>query len=262
MFFDGAPNKHLSADTAKLLKLQQMDLNVFARPSISDKARLQEFQNQIYVAENYLTEQLYKSRPQVLIDLGANIGTSSASIARHFESITKVIGIEADLENFRVLQANYSLWESECKTRQYIPINAIASAHCDDQIVQEASLFELGNINASASGTFRFSLSNEKSIPITGQSSVLGLSTLVSNLDPTIGIICKIDIEGGEQRLFETHTDWVSHVSYMTIEIHDRFDQALSRSSKNLLKILYDLDFAVVPEKDILHCYSRPLLNV
>ena len=69
--------------------------------------------------------------------------------------------------------------------------------------------------------------------------------------------IVKIDIEGGEEHLLQDNTDWVSSIIYMTAEVHDRFHPVMLNSSKNLLRVLSENDFAIAAEKDVLHCYSR-----
>lgn len=45
----------------------------------------------------------------------------------------------------------------------------------------------------------------------------------------------------------------------MTLEIHDRFSPDLFESSKNVIKVLNEYNFAIVPNEDILYCYSREI---
>ena len=263
MFFKDAVNEHLSADTAKLLNLESLGLKLFARPSYSDQARIRELEQGIYFSDNYLHERLLASKPSVLIDLGANIGTSTASLTRCFPSVSTVIGVEPDVENFRVLKANYTLWAQEHRSTAYVPVQAVISARDDDTVMPGQSLRELGKPNLSASGTLRFDLADRTTETTSLYTPVLSMERVLSSLeDLDGGVLCKVDVEGFEERLFQENTSWGSRVAYLTIEIHDRFDESLAGTSRNLLSFLHEFDFAIAPERDVLHCYSRHHLGL
>ena len=51
-------------------------------------------------------------------------------------------------------------------------------------------------------------------------------------------VIVKIDIEGGEEQLMASNTNWLKDCSLMAIEIHDRCHPAMYNSSTNVINAL------------------------
>lgn len=87
------------------------------------------------------------------------------------------------------------------------------------------------------------------------------MNDVVGNLTDQDKLIVKIDIEGGEEYLFEKNIQWIKKVMFLTIEIHDRYNIELLNSSSNFIKMLAENNFSIVPENDVIHCYNRSLLN-
>jgi FkbM family methyltransferase len=252
-------NVHLDFKSSILKKIPFTDEKIYLRPTNSDCARLVEFNNAIYFQKNFFHEKLKKESPSILIDLGANIGTSSLSIIKEFKSIKKVIGVEAERFNYEILENNYRLWEEKFKSIDFYSIFGAAS--CEEGISFNSN-FALSNENSkySASGTFIFNSTKDIDDKFSSVDSI-SLNHIIAKYCGDEKIICKIDIEGGEKNLFEKNNDWLKNVAFITIEIHDRFDKKLVDSSKNLLKILQKYNFAIVPDKDVLYCYSREILS-
>jgi FkbM family methyltransferase len=271
------PNKHLSAKTAKLTKLGGGGL-AYLRPSFSDYARIQEFDSMIYLPRNDLTDKLLKLKPKMIVDIGANVGLSSLALSRAFASAEKIVGIEAEYENFSVLQKNYAIWAEESakfnedSRKRYFPIYAVAS----DSSELESSSVEAAKLPAgvSASGIFQF---REKEIDINehicpkersehtklrfSNRKVSMAELFDTHLEQDVGLaVVKVDIEGGEEYLFRGPSNWMDKTIFLTVEIHDWM--GAPNASKNLLEKLVLHDFAIVPEQDVLHCYNRALLEL
>lgn len=253
------PNIHMSASSARIVGLPFKKNKAFIRPSASDFARINEHINGIYFSKNYLHESVKKNAPKFLIDVGANIGLGTLSLINEFTSLQKVVGIEADEENYLMLKKNYSLWQSKYPNIEFIPIYAIASA--SEKSTFNKDKLAKNNPDLTASGTFKFTPTNSKEDSISTLSITLA-SVIEKHFDTNLSkIICKIDIEGGEQFLLAENITWLKDVCFLTIEVHDRFDKSLIHSSQNLFKVISDFNLAVVPETDVVHCYSRSLLG-
>jgi FkbM family methyltransferase len=256
-----AGNVHLGGDAARLRSIPFTGQKAFLRPTASDVDRAQEFQHSIYFSETYLHQAIKHLQPKVLLDIGANIGLSSLSLLQEFASIEKVIGIEAEAKNYEVLEMNYQLWQKARPGIDFIPIHGVATASSQASIVAMGSLNELTGKN-SASGTFRFQpVEDQADFQAEKQYPAISIEDLLRQHVAEEAVVCKIDIEGGEAHLLASHTDWLARVVFLTLEVHDRFHQNLLDSSRNIVRVLDQFDLAIVPEKDILHCYSRRALK-
>lgn len=204
---------------------------------------------------------LVNSSPSVLIDVGANIGLSTLSLIEAFPSIKKVIAIEAEKENYMMLERNFHLWETQYKDIEFQPIFAVATHDLNVGVSQVESLADLTG-NNSASGTFRFACSSvEEASSNGGVAQVVSVNDIVANIPTSENLIAKVDIEGGEEYLFSDNTSWVDRCTFITMELHDRFHPTLLNSSKNTIAVLSASDFALAASEDVLYCYKRDLIG-
>jgi FkbM family methyltransferase len=133
----------------------------------------------------------------VLLDLGANIGMTSLWLAKKYP-LTHVIAVEPD-------PANAAL------ARQNLAANGIAAN------VLEAAI-------GPADGSGRFAASehsisgkmSEEGVPV----PVVSVGTIIQKFAVRNFALVKIDIEGGEQPLFDGAADWLQHVDAIIIEFH------------------------------------------
>lgn len=271
------PNIHMPADSSALSSLGGGHA-AFLRPSFSDWVRSIEYQSSIYVPNNQLTIAVQNLKPNLLVDIGANVGLSSLSLLNSFPSVSEVVGIEAERENFEVLKLNYEYWSKQSdftkkKSIKFIPIYAIASNIC---VVDGANISVTrlsGGI--SASGTFKFvnlpqgsklqdcSESDQPDLKLEFSDHIISISEIFNSHlvnNSSVVAVVKIDIEGGEEHLFLEASDWLNHTAFLTAEIHD--SMGAPYSSRALLEKLVSYDFAIVPEVNVLHCYNRKLLNL
>ena len=258
----GRRNIHMPPGSATLEKIPFTGHSIFVRPSMSDMARVNELVRGIYFRDSYLHQELKRRQPSTLLDVGANIGSSSLSLVCEFPTIKKVYGIEAEEYNYGVLKKNYEFWSCELNEVEFNGLHGVATASSEDRVSSQAPLHS-SNPRLSASGTFRFGPSGPESEQTESSeiNHTISLNDLVDRIPKSEHIICKIDIEGGEEHLFSKNTEWLSRISYITLEIHDRFHPDLVNSSRPLLQALLQYNFAIVPEQDVLHCYSRTLFN-
>lgn len=248
------PNVHLGLEHSRKLTLPFCGNTIVIRRSKSDVSRVCEYINEIYTPAGYLHNSLLKSRPTVLVDVGANIGLSTLALLQKFPSIVSVVGIEAEPKNFGVLEQNFLIWSDVFPNVSFRAINAVASS-------QSGSRHTISVLSSdptlTASGTFRFEQNRGEQNGLSCES--LAISSLLKNNDFQNGILMKVDIEGGEEYLFAENTEWLKKVAFLTIELHDRYDRKLIQTSTNVIKSLIEHDFAVQPSEDVLHCYNRKI---
>ena len=68
-----------------------------------------------------------KFKPTTLIDIGANIGLSSLNLIGKFSSLKHIIAIEAEKENFSILENNFRLWKNYHEKLKFSQFNAVAT---------------------------------------------------------------------------------------------------------------------------------------
>ena len=155
------PNFHISHKDSYLTNIDS-NFTAFVRKSFSDKVRIDEYNNSVYFIDNHFSQKILDIENIALIDLGANIGLSSLSICSMLPNIKKVIGVEAEHENFMVLSKNFKLWsETNYHTHNriidFIPIYSIASNA--DGFTNNVKVTSLSG-GVSASGIFTFDLNS------------------------------------------------------------------------------------------------------
>ena len=162
---------------------------------------------------------------------------------------------------FCILEKNFQLWSKKTKNTQFHPIHAVATHDSKLTFTQTNSLTEL-NGKGTASGTFRFTESKKNISNETQVLTSISMSEIFNLLQNKENVIVKIDIEGGEEHLMASNTNWLKDCSLMTIEIHDRCHPEMYNSSTNVINALSKANFAIVPTKDILICYNRAKLHI
>jgi len=171
----------------------------------------------LYVAADSLLDgefrDIFHPRPRIIVDAGANIGTSSIFFARNFPE-ARVFAIEPARENYELLLKNVAghgnivpvkaaLWDSTCQ-------KVLRDRH---------------------TGPWGYTLAEGGDTASTGQLvECKSLPQFMREQDiPSIDIL-KIDIEGGEKVLFESSAEWISRVDVISIELHDRIVMGCSRA--------------------------------
>lgn len=253
-------NIHLPASTATLSKLPYNDAYAYIRPSDSDIARAEEYGARIYHDNSYLHAAAMRSKPKAIIDFGANIGLSTLCLLQAFPSVKKVFAVEAEADNYGVLQKNFALWGKTFPDVSFSAFNAVAIGKAGLSVASIPSLCQLTG-NNSASGTFRFKTCDRDPATLQHQPETITPYDIVSGVDGECNIVVKVDIEGGEDSLFSHDTSWLERVLFLTTEIHDRYHSDLFDSSRSLIRAVHTHDFAVWPKSDVLHCYNRNSLK-
>lgn len=133
----------------------------------------------------------------VLLDLGANIGMASLWLAKNY-SFTRVIAVEPDPKNASLV-------------RQNLELNGITGEILEAAIGPKEAMVR-----------FEFSeLSNLGRLSENGSLvQMISMDAIIQKFAVTKFALIKIDIEGGEQELFDGPTEWLARTDAIIIEFH------------------------------------------
>jgi FkbM family methyltransferase len=173
---------------------------VTVRPMTSD---IQVFY-QIFFFDEYRCLAKLKE-PKLVIDLGANVGYSSAYFLSKYRNCT-VVSVEPDPSNFRALKANLAPYGGR--------VSLIEAAVWPQSETLE--LYGSANKGQEWGVTVR---------PSTSQTSTFVPSVTIPELLAKSGhdriSLLKIDIEGAEMHLFGSNTDdWLPKTDNIVVELH------------------------------------------
>jgi FkbM family methyltransferase len=178
------------------LKSRKLDFPVRARPKTSDLSVF----CQILVFDEYRCVSELRS-PKLIVDLGANVGYSSAYFLSQFKSCS-VIAVEPDPENFAELQKNVAPYRDRVMAIQAAvwPISERITLNHPGQ-GEEWGV----RVKPSFDGTVE-SITVPELLRVSGQDRIS---------------LLKIDIEGAEIELFRSGTEeWLHKVDNIVIELH------------------------------------------
>ncbi|MBT8557471.1 FkbM family methyltransferase [Polynucleobacter paneuropaeus] len=227
----------------------------FRKDSIGDKGVIQQiFQNQDYNIASweqgkkllqYHCEQS-KIRPSLIIDAGANIGASTVYFSIIFPN-SFIFSIEPDTENWQLLEMNTAGLDR-------FNFNGAIADIDGELIFEDPGRSDWGFMTkpVSASDTAK----NIKKVKSISPASILAHSAS-QNTNP---LIIKIDIEGGEEALFNGDTSWLSKFPLVIIELHD-WMLPFSGSSRNFIKAIAQYDFDFMYRGENIFLFNRQILN-
>lgn len=168
----------------------------------SDRGVVSHFYNEGY----HITDEGCESKVGFIIDAGANIGDETVRF-RYFHPEAKIVAIEAEKNNFQLLQKNVG------KDINLFPVNkGLWSKECGLKIIP-------GTTNEA------FTVSE---VETSSQDADL-TATTVGSLMTEFGVaeidILKLDIEGAEKRIFsDGDISWISKVKVYIFECPDDDD--------------------------------------
>jgi FkbM family methyltransferase len=172
--------------------------SVFLRPNTTDSKVFEEvFIDRIYAP----FADLVRSKPSVLVDLGANVGLSALFLDRRLD-FDRVIAVEPDFDNLQALHRN---------------LDDNLRAPCDAMQAFAAAERGFAKVLDEGYGAwgFRMGEAADSGIP------VLPLSEIIPSVPG--GVLLKCDIEGAERYLFPQIESWDQLVSFIILELHTEF---------------------------------------
>lgn len=141
-------------------------------------------------------ELLAKGARPLILDCGANIGLTAIWFAKQYPG-ARIIAVEPDLENFRLLSRNAKPYP------EIEVVNGAVWGRPDRLSIRNPDAQQWAyQVNSDEAGNLRgFSLSE-----LAGDDEIF---------------IAKLDIEGAERQVFEGNADWLNRTSAMVVEFHD-----------------------------------------
>lgn len=139
-------------------------------------------------------------RPEVIYDLGTNIGLTVAHYASLFPG-ARVTGVEPDGPTAEMARRNTAAWGERCR------------------IVTGAVWSSDGPLTFSVDPGEEFGAHVVDSVESSGL-TVAGYSLDTLLADESVVDYMKVDIEGAEHEIFSRNTDWASKVRCLNVEIH------------------------------------------
>jgi FkbM family methyltransferase len=195
---------------------------LICRPNTSD----------IYVFEQIFVEREYAcldnlANVDLIIDCGANVGYSSAYFLTRFPE-AKVICIEPDSANFRLLEQNLAPYKDRVKS-----IRAGIWSHPTGLKIFETPYRD------GAEWTVQVRECNVGEVP---EMAAIDIGTLLQESGADKISVLKIDVEGAEAVIFATNYEsWLTRVDNMVIELHD--DSYFGRASDIVLDTVNSCKF-------------------
>jgi len=189
-------------------------------------------ENLLYYEEilNYYLSSSQAKIP-LIIDCGSNIGASTYYFNKTYE-LAKIISIEADENNFQLLSKNID------------DVNVVKNLNAVSSATEKCS------INNITKDPRAFSFISDKD----GKVNSITINDILKFYpnDKFNPFIIKIDIEGGEKKLFEQNVEWIEKFKIIIIEPHDWMYPKKNLFKNFLEKIsLLDRDFIILNENII-----------
>lgn len=143
-------------------------------------------------------------KPSIIVDAGANVGMSAVYFSTRYPEAT-IVALEPEPSNFEVLTKNAKLFP------KIIPVNAALWNR--DGILQ---------LQDGGGGHWGIRVVDNMTSPSTGIKAMTIPSLLDQQRITKIDLL-KVDVEGSECEIFENASPWISKVSVICAELHDRF---------------------------------------
>jgi FkbM family methyltransferase len=189
-----APNGDGFGSVARLRVRPLGGREVLIRPGTSDVAIFWDT-----FARRYHLPPREIGAPQVIWDLGANIGLTMAYFACRFPQ-ARVLGVELDADNVGLARRNVAAWANRCEVIH-------AAVWRDDGEIHYRGL---------PGGTSSYQVTAEaEGTPV----RAVSIATLLREHSGPVDYM-KVDVEGAERELLQDGTGWSDRVRCVKVELH------------------------------------------
>lgn len=176
----------------------------------------------------------YRLNPKVIVDCGANIGLATVYLKNKFPDAT-IIAIEPEPSNFELLKKN---------TERYDNIHCLRSGVWNKSTNLKITDHNRGNWGFTVEET------NETE---PGCIPAISIDEIMCKYKLDQIDILKMDIEGSEQKVFESNTEkWLPFVKVMVVEFHDA---TVKNCAKTFYKAIEPYDYETKTHRESVICY-------
>lgn len=167
----------------------------------------------IYTIHEVWIEEIYRLpihiQPEVIIDLGANIGLAGLWLARRY-GCSHLLAVEPSPENARIAQHNFRHNGINAQV-----LEAAVGAEDGTAIFDEGPGATTGRLVEVPEDRANLLSPKQFQVRVLSMTSLLNLLPTGARLD-----LIKMDIEGGEQDLLSGDVSWLSKVGCFIAEFH------------------------------------------
>lgn len=186
------------------LKVPNLKHSLFLRANTSDIPAFLD----VFLKDEYKIK--FTNKPSIVIDGGANIGLFTIKIKNEFPD-AKIISIEPDPDNFKLLQKNVSKYDNIFLENSGIWFK--------DTKLKVYDKFDSG----------KWGMVVEEDL-VDGSISAISMKSLMDKYSLDYIDVLKLDIETSEKQLFsENYEDWLPKVKTIIIELHDWMEKGTSK---------------------------------
>lgn len=194
---------------------------------------------EIFIRKEYHIDFPSDFKPGFIVDAGANIGLTTVVFANRFPD-AKIISIEPDDDNFRLLQRNTSRY------RLVTPIRAAIWKSEEMVSIEDHGFGERGFMISQANGDDVLQATT--------------VDTLMKKFNVALIDILKMDIEGSEREVFSGNFhQWLPNIRCLIIELHDRMKPGCSKAVLGAIN-QYNFSLEVRGDNLIFYNQNRQLL--
>ena len=207
-----AAHRFLGRPTEIVLRPPGIPCRVRIRIGTTDEGAYQ----QVLLEQQYAID--LPVSPSVIVDAGANVGTTSIYFAHRYPK-ARIIAIEAEASNFALLSRN---------VQPYARITPIHAALWSQDGEMSLSLPE------ADTGSFEkwaFFVHEGPGVPV----RTISMRSVMNEMKITSIDVLKVDIEGAEKEVFES-CDWIDAVGCVMIELHDRSKPGCSAAVSSVMQ--------------------------
>jgi FkbM family methyltransferase len=206
-------DKFLKRKMVRMIRIE--GTNIYVRTNTSD----------LDVAISSLCKKEYDHirsiNPKIIIDAGANIGTSAIFFAKKYPN-ARIIAVEPEESNFDLLLKNTGSFKN------IVALKAAIWGVADKRTIHNRFTGHWGYTVADTH--------NKKES--TGQEiNCITIKSLMEEYSIDTIDLLKMDIQGGEKNVLENSSEWINSVEIMTVELHDKIcmgcDRAFYLSTKD-----------------------------
>jgi FkbM family methyltransferase len=174
--------------------------------------------------------------PKIIIDGGANIGLSSIYFKNRFPN-SKIIAIEPDKENYKIMTKNLSLYDNI-----HLKHSGLWNKKTTANVIDKFN-----------NGEWGMSI-EESTLPSNNNITTVTITDIINEFNIDKIDLLKLDIEGAEKYLFKDNfAEWLPKVKIILIELHDWIEKGCSKPFFEALNsTLNNYSFDIVGENVII----------